>query len=231
MNNLCVIPARLNSKRIRNKNIKLFNNKPIIHFAISKALETNLFKKVIVSTDSPKIAEVAERYGAEIPFMRPQNLADDFTDTKSVICHAIEECKKLNIQFDYVCCIYPCVPFLKSEDLLNSYKLVHNSNYKFVFPIAEHSSNIQRALLMNDHNNLSPLFPNNADKRTQDIQTTYYDAGQFYWGHKKTWSTKVNIHNEAKGYIIPQIRARDIDNENDWINAELFYNYYQKMNQ
>ena len=231
MNNLCIIPARLNSKRIKNKNIKLFNNKPIIHYAISKALETKLFKKVIVSTDSSKIADVAKGYGAEIPFMRPQNLADDFTDTKSVICHAIEECKKINIQFDYVCCIYPCVPFLKSEDLLNSYKLVQNSNYKFVFPIAEHPSNAQRALLINEHNLVSSLFPNNAYRRTQDLQKTYYDAGQFYWGHKKIWSMKVNIHNKAKGYIIPQIRARDIDNENDWINAELFYNYYQKINQ
>ena len=83
---------------------------------------------------------------------------------------------------------------------------------------------------MNENNHISSLFPNNADRRTQDLQKTYYDAGQFYWGHKKTWSMKVNIHNNAKGYIIPQIRAIDIDNENDWINAELLYNYYQNQN-
>ena len=119
--NIAIIPARAGSKRIKNKNIKLFCGKPIIYYSIIAAKKSNIFNKIIVSTDSLKIKKISEKYGADVPFIRPKNLSDDFTSTMDVVKHSIKEMsynpKNLNI-----CCIYPTAPLIKQDDLIKSYK-------------------------------------------------------------------------------------------------------------
>ena len=228
MKNICIIPARGNSKRIKNKNIRLFNNKPMISFAIEAAFKSNLFDHIIVSTDNNEIAKIAEEFNAELPFIRPDNLSDDYTNTQSVIKHGIYQCENLSWDFNFVCCIYPCVPFINLSDLKTSFDIANCSKNSFVFPISEISSNPQRSLGIRQNVDIFSLFPDYEKMRTQDLKKGFFDAGQFYWGHKELWKTSKSIHNNAKGLIIPKWRAIDIDSEDDWIMAELMYNIQGK---
>ena len=228
MRNICLIPARGNSKRITNKNIRAFNQKPVISFAINAAIKSNLFDHIFVSTDSYKIAEIAKEYGAEVPFKRPANLSDDFTNTQSVISHGIYKSEDLGFNFNYVCCIYPCAPFINPQDLKKSFEMIKRLEDKFIFPIAETSSNAQRSLGIKNNDNIYSIFPDFENHRTQDLDQTFFDAGQFYWGHKNLWKTAQSIYKNAKGYIIPKWRAIDIDNEEDWFMAELMYTNLEK---
>src|SRR4051812_33019226 len=117
MLNIAIIPARGGSKRIPQKNIRNFAGKPMIAYAIGAALRSKLFKHVIVSTDSDEIAHIAREWGAETPFSRPTELADDHTPTVPVIAHAITACRSTLANIDYVCCIYPGVPFIQTADI------------------------------------------------------------------------------------------------------------------
>ncbi len=217
---IAVIPARGGSKRIPRKNVKLFAGQPMISYAIKTATESQLFDHVIVSTDDVEIAGVARKYGADVPFLRPRELSDDDTATVPVIVHAINNYNNLGMDFDTVCCIYPCVPFLQVLDLVESFQLFTSSDAQFCFPVVEFTSPIQRALTMNAQGTVAPFFPENKLARTQDLTTTYHDAGQFYWGSLNAWLLNDSIHSNAVGYLMPNSRAIDIDTTNDWAKAE-----------
>ena len=228
MSNICIIPARGKSKRIKNKNIRKFNDLPMISFAIKAALESNLFEHIVVSTDNNEIIKIAKEFNAEVPFTRPDDLSDDFTDTQSVINHSIGECENLGWNFNFVCCIYPCVPLIKTKDIRNSFDILKSSKDFFVFPISEISSNPLRSLGIKKNGELFSLFPDHEKMRSQDLKKGFFDTGQFYWGHKELWKTTKSIHSNAIGLIIPKWRAIDIDSEDDWIMAELLYNIHEK---
>jgi pseudaminic acid cytidylyltransferase len=218
---IAVIPARGGSKRIPRKNVKLFAGQPMISYAIRTALESRLFEHVVVSTDDDAIVEVARKHGAEVPFIRPKELSDDDTTTVPVIVHAISSCTELGMNFDTICCIYPCVPFLQVRDLVDSFQLFTSADAQFCFPVVEFPSPIQRALSMNTHGELAPFLPDNELSRTQDLTATYHDAGQFYWGSSAAWKTNTHIHSNAVGYVIPSWRTIDIDTPDDWARAEI----------
>jgi len=220
-NAIAVIPARGGSKRIPRKNVKPFLGKPMISYAISTALDSGLFDHVIVSTDDDEISRVAVSLGAEVPFLRPISLSDDFTVTAPVIHHAITNCLELGWQFDFVCCIYPCVPLLQISDLRQSLQTFTDSDSKFCYPVVEFDSPIQRALLMDDQGRLGFVSPKDELTRTQDLETTYHDAGLFYWGSTNSWLSESRMHSNAVGYPIPAWRTVDIDNHGDWKRAEL----------
>ena len=221
---LCVIPARGGSKRIPRKNIKEFCGKPIIAYAIEAAKSSNLFDSIIVSTDDGEIASIGKYYGAEVPFKRPDSLSDDYAGTVEVVAHAIGECEKINPIAEWVCCIYPCVPMIQPEDLVNSLTLLEsNSPARYVFPVTEFPSAIQRGLKRDAKGVMSPFFPEYEIMRTQDLESAFYDAGQFYWGFKDSWIKNTTIHNDGIGYLIPNWRVVDIDTPDDWARAEIFY--------
>ena len=222
--NIAIIPARGGSKRIIHKNIKDFCGRPIIDFAISAALKSELFDHVIVSTDSNKVAEIASKCGADVPFIRPSNLADDYTTTHSVIIHAVEECNKLGFKFENICCIYPSVPFIKIDDLNKSLAYMNKKNANYCFPVTEYPSNIFRALKLNNDGSMESMNPEFESTRTQDLDIAYHDAGQFYWGKKEAWLTIPDIHNGGLGYLIPNWRVVDIDTIDDWNKAEILHN-------
>lgn len=225
--NIAIIPARSGSKRIPGKNIKLFSGKPMIGYAIETALGSQLFDRVIVSTDTLEIANIARKFGAEVPFMRPNELADDLTPTVPVIRQALETLLNTTPNIDFVCCIYPCVPFLEVEDLKISLEMLRCSAADYCFPIAEYSSIIQRALVKNEDEIVCPVFPEYELKRTQDIPPSYYDAGQFYWGIRDAWLKNDRIHSNGVGLLIPSYRVIDIDTEDDWKRAEMMWHFKQ----
>ncbi len=221
--NIAIIPARAGSKRIKNKNIKLFCGKPIIYYSIIAARKSNIFNHIIVSTDSPKIKKISEKYGADVPFIRPKNLSDDFTSTMDVVKHSIKEIsyntKNLNI-----CCIYPTAPLIKKDDLIKSYKNFQSNKCKFIFSASKFSYPTQRGFYLSKKNFIKMVNKKNYSKRSQDLKATYHDAGQFYWGSYKSWlNEKLIFTNKSSIYLLPRLRVQDIDNIEDWKIAEKLY--------
>ena len=220
---LAVIPARGGSKRIPRKNIKSFHGKPMIGYAIAAAIASESFDRVIVSTDDEEIAQIAKKNGAEVPFMRPLELADDHTHTVSVIAHAIAACQSMGCDVKEVCCIYPGVPFISTQDLRTAYEQLLATGAHYVFPVTAFPSPIQRALRRLPDGTVSPFQPEYAATRTQDLEPGYFDVGQFYWGKASSWLDGLNIHLNGTTLVIPEWRVADIDTPADWERAELLY--------
>lgn len=195
----------------------------MIAYAIEVAQKSGLFEHVVVSTDDPEIAQVAQDFGAEVPFLRPAELADDCTGTTPVISHVIAACQELGWQLDCVCCIYPCVPLLKAEDLRIGLERLLEKSSSYTFPVTTFPSAIQRALRLMDNGQLEPFYPEYEMTRTQDLEMAYYDVGQFYWGTVEAWLTVAKIHSSSIGLTIPPWRSVDIDTLEDWQQAELLF--------
>ena len=221
--NIAIIPARGGSKRIPRKNIKTFAGKPMIAYAIGAAKASGLFEHVLVSTDDAEIAAIAKEWGAEVPFTRPADLANDYTATVPVIAHGVEACKALGWAFDRVCCIYPAVPFVQSQDLVQALALLQSSGADYCFPVTEFPSAVQRALQRTTEGRMQPFYPEFELARTQDLEPAYFDAGQFYWGRAAAWLRNPRLHSSGVGHVIPAWRVVDIDTAEDWRRAELTY--------
>lgn len=221
---IAIIPARGGSKRIKNKNIKNFLSKPILYWTLKTLKKSNLFYKIIISTDNFKIKKIALKLGVDEVINRPKDLSDDITPTKPVIEHAIENIKfKGNRKVKFVCCVYPCNPFLNSSDLIKSFKILKKKSRNFVFPVTEYSHPIQRAFKLKKNKKLIFFDKRNELARTQDLTSSFHDAGQFYWGTKKNWLSKNKMHSNSLGFTISKWRSVDIDNEDDWKKAELLF--------
>ena len=221
--NIAIIPARGGSKRIPRKNIKLFCGKPMIAHAITAARASGLFEHIVVSTDDEEIASISRECGAETPFSRPADLANDFTATVPVIGHGIQACRALGWAFEYVCCIYPGVPFIQIDDLKGALALLMEGEADYCFPVTEFPSAVQRALKLLDDGRMQTFYPQFEKTRTQDLEPAYHDAGQFYWGKAEAWLQNTRIHSSGIGYVIPNWRVVDIDNPEDWIRAEVLF--------
>lgn len=221
--NVAIIPARGGSKRIPRKNIKTFCGQPIIGYAIETAKLSGLFDRIVISTDDAEIAIIAKNFGAEVPFFRPEKLSDDYAGTKEVIQHCIGFMENSGYELNDICCLYPCTPLLRAQDLIVSYQKFKKTENTFCFPVIEFPSSVMRSLIMEIDGNLSPLFPENVKKRTQDTTQAFYDAGQFYWGNNKRWLSSEPIHMNAVGHIMNKWKAIDIDTPEDWSNAETLF--------
>ena len=221
MKNIAIIPARGGSKRIQKKNIKYFKGQPIIGYVIEKALGCKIFDNVFVSTDCMEVGEVAKRFGAEIPFIRPTEISDDQTSVVEVIRHAINHFDQITNTLSTVCLIYPTAPLLDVKDLGEGFKLLENSD--FSISVSEFPFPIERALKFNDANNLIEMRDKtNFLTRSQDLPQTFHDAGQFIFGHKKSWMEKTPmIDSKNSPVFIARERVQDIDNAADWKYAEL----------
>ena len=227
--NVAVIPARGGSKRIPRKNIRKFNGKPIIAYSIEKALLSNLFDKVIVSTDDDEIKDIALQFGAEVPFKRPDRLSDDYTGTTAVVAHAVKWLENQGKTLNAVCCIYSTAPLLDLKYLKTSYNIFNTGNWDYVFSAAEYIYPVERSFKVLDNGSLKMLLPENLNKRSQDLTTTYHDAGQFYWGTFEAWVENRPVFSERSTIIkLPSYRTADIDTKEDWKRAELMYEVLEK---
>ena len=223
MGNICIIPARGGSKRIPRKNIKEFLGKPIIAYSIQAALDSGLFDEVMVSTDDLEIADIAKKYGAKVPFMRSAKNSDDFATTFDVIKEVINYYKDQSIEFDNLCCLYSCAPFVNPKVLLRAYNQLTKKNFDTVFPIIPFSFPIQRALRVNQ-GKVSMILEANLNIRSQDLEKSFHDSGQFYWCNtKQLLISKKLITSNSGGIEISELDAQDIDTNMDWDLAELKY--------
>ena len=219
---ICLIPARGGSKRIPRKNIRDFNGKPLIAWSIETALSTGVFTRVIVSTDDDEIAEVAQKFGAEVPFERPAELSDDHTATIAVVRHALDWLDGEGALPAALCCLYATAPFARPEDIQAGMDLLAEA--EFAVPVTTFPYPIQRALRLSDASRLNMLEPENYDVRSQDLPEAWHDAGQFYCGRTNAWRQEDRLLGPAAAAIkIPRWRVQDIDTEEDWARAELTF--------
>lgn len=219
-----MIPARGGSKRIPRKNIKLFNGKPAIAYPIEAALASSCFDRLIVSTDDDEIAEIGMRYGAEVPFQRPPELADDHATTIAVVQHAIATLASQGIFAKWICCIYPTALFLRSEDLCRGWGLLQEQQADYAFSVTSYAFPIQRAVRITPAGRVGMWQPEHLMTRSQDLEHAYHDAGQFYWGRAQAFSDGVPLFSDASApVILPRYRVQDIDTPEDWVQAEMMY--------
>ncbi|EGR0671304.1 pseudaminic acid cytidylyltransferase [Vibrio vulnificus] len=221
---IAIIPARGGSKRIPRKNIKAFHGKPMIAYSIEAALASGCFDKVIVSTDDEEIAAVAVDHGAEVPFLRPAEISDDYATTMDVMAHAIHCCQSEGWDVEAVCCLYATAPFVLPEDLQQGYALLRDSNVQFTFSATSFPFPIQRAIKLDEFGSVSMFSPENEKVRSQDLEEAYHDAGQFYWGKASAFLAKLSIFSpHSKAVLLPRNRVQDIDTPEDWELAESLY--------
>ncbi len=222
MTNVAIIPARGGSQRIQKKNIKDFNGKPIISYAIQSALDSEIFDSVVVSTDSEEIADISKQYGAEVPFRRNKKLADDYTSIHEVIADSIMQLSELKRNFEYACCIYATAPFIDKKDLIEGFKKINIGNKKIVIASTNYSYPVHRAFFKKSKDEIEMLFPENFNKRSQDLEEVHHDAGQFVWASSKTWLSKpIPFGKQHDTIHIPNWRVQDIDTYDDWKRAEM----------
>ena len=225
--NIAIIPARGGSKRIPGKNIKMFAGKPLIAYSIEAAKASGLFDKIIISTDSEEVAKVAKAYGADVPFFRPKELSNDMVGTRPVTNHAINFCIENFYKPEFCCCIYATAPFLEAKYLQQGLDLLKQLSEKsFAFSVTSFPFPVQRALIKNQ-TGVSPMFPENISKRSQDLEEAYHDAGQFYWGTSDGYLSNQKIFSHhSSPVILPRHLVQDIDTPEDWQRAELMYKAY-----
>ena len=218
--NVAIIPARGGSKRIPRKNIREFCGQPMIAWPIRTALQSKLFDRVIVSTEDEEIAEAAQASGAEAPFTRPAELADDHAGTTAVMAHAVQWLVDHGAvqRGALACCIYATAPFVTAHDLEDDPSLSYAiSVTSFPFPI-------QRSVRMDPEGRLAMRYPEYRDTRSQDLEEAYHDAAQFYWGRLEAWRTENPLFDtDSAGVPIPRARVQDIDTLEDWERAELIF--------
>jgi N-acylneuraminate cytidylyltransferase len=227
--NLAIIPARGGSKRIPRKNIKMFAGKPLIAYSIQAAINSGEFEKILVSTDCEQVAKVAQEYGAEVPFIRPEALSNDYVGTGPVTKHGIEYCEHHLFKPEFVCCIYATAPFLNAKFLKSGIRQLRaEPNKSFAFSTTSFAFPVQRALKLSG-TGVEPMYPNDIGKRSQDLEEAYHDAGQFYWGRTQAHlEGKPMFSSNSIPVVLPRHLVQDIDTPEDWQRAELMYKAYVK---
>lgn len=225
---VAVIPARGGSKRIPKKNIKDFHGKPLIAYSIEAALASKLFEKVVVTTDDEEIASIAKKHGAEVPFIRPKELSDDFTGTFDVVDHAVKYLKDKGEVYDFVCTIYATAPLLQEKHLIEGFEKLQSSDAINAFSATSMPFPIQRAFKLNTNGRCEMFSPEYYMARSQDLEEAYQDAGQFYWQKQSEPSKEIMFGKDSVPVLLPRYLVQDIDTLEDWKRAELMYEVLQK---
>ena len=218
--NIVIIPARKLSKRIKNKNIINFFGKPIIAHTIKFLNNMNIFDKIIVSSDSKKILNIARKYGAET-MIRNKKLAYDKVPTFNVIKNVLEN---LDYKVDYVCVVNPTSVFIKKKYIYESFKILKKKNYSAILSVCKYSHPIERSFKLNKKLELTFRYPKNQLRQTQSFPESYYDAAQFYLSNAKFY-TNLNFKKKTKliGYVVNDYETCDIDNKSDLIKAKKIF--------
>jgi pseudaminic acid cytidylyltransferase len=221
---LAVIQARGGSKRIPRKNLRPFMGKPIIAYSIEAARRSALFDRIVVSTEDAEIGEVAAGLGAEVPFRRPAALADDRTGIAPVVKHALQWFVEHGFAVEYACCILATAPFLSARQLRLGFEKLAASDKSFVVSVTSYQFPIQRAVRITPEGVLAPLHADQILARSQDLEETYHDAGQFYWGRARAFlDEEILLSGASLPAILPRHLVQDIDTPEDWRQAELMY--------
>ncbi len=229
INSCCIIPARGGSKRIPKKNIKHFLGKPIIAYSIEAALHSGLFSDVIVSTDDLEIAEIAQEYGAMVPFMRKPETADDFATLADVVTEVLENEKYRNVDSHFAV-VLATAPFLTAQNLTDAYSQLSESSADSIVSVVEYNYPIYKSLRVDNDGFIGLNFPEYFRVRSQDMPIVYHDAAQFYFNSREVFmKNKRLISGNCLPFLINKHQYEDIDTLEDWLNAEMKYEILHKV--
>ena len=227
--NICIIMARGGSKRIPHKNIRQLGGAPLVSWPIRTAVASGIFKHILISTEDQKIAEAAQAAGAEFPFARPTEFANDYATTTDVLRAVLHQWQQFSGNLpDYCCCLYGTSIFIQEKHLQQSRRLLDSAD--LVMAVSEYPHPIQRALKMDIHGDFQYLHPEFVKTRTQDCPKTFYDIGLFYYFSSAAFfehgaESFIPLHQKA--IIVPRTCAVDIDTDEDWAWAEILAQYHR----
>lgn len=230
MERIAIIPARGGSKRIPSKNIKNFYGKPIIAYSIEAALESNCFQRVIVSTDNNEIAKIASIYGAEIPFLRSCENSDDYSSLHDVIVECVKRLKIENTSTS-VTVILPTAPFVTADLIHNFFDSTRDKDFDSAITVVPYEVNPHKALEVDGEGFLVKKNIIKSQKRSQDLDDLYHDAGQLYgFFSDEVVLRKTLTGKKCKPVILNKLMAQDIDDLYDWQIAEIKYDLLRRQN-
>ena len=221
MSRILIIPARSDSKRIKNKNIKKLGGKPIIYWAIKAAKQSRLFNEIHISTDSKKIASIVEKFSVKVRFLRNKSLSGDSIPLLKVFNFIIQKYQSIGLEFEEIWYLFPCSPFINSDDLRKASKVFKQKKINSLLAISENSPPIQCSYRRNK-GFLSRIKPWTNNMNSQKYFKTFYDTGTFGAFKKNFFKKKLKLN--FFGYEIPRWKGINIDNQDDWDLAEkIFY--------
>jgi pseudaminic acid cytidylyltransferase len=222
---VCLIPAKANSQRVKNKNLRLINNKPLLEHVIINAKKSKIFEEIFVSTESNKIKKIAEKNGASVPFLRNKSLSKADTPVDKVIFEFLRIMDKKLLQIDALCILYPTSIFINHKIIKKCFNTFKKREIDYIFAAREFEHPPERSFYYK--NNATKLSnPNDYYKRTQDFKRRYYDLGQIYIGKKNTFLKKIKPQNSKSTIILlDNFEAIDIDYPNDLKNAKKLYKF------
>ena len=222
---IALIPARGGSERILQKNIRTFRGRPIIAWPIEAARRSKLFDRIIVSTDDHDIAETARREGAEIPFIRPAELANNKIGIMPVIQHAIQELQNADIAIRELCLIYATAPFLRGDDLRKGRDALRTECCDYAMSVTTFAFPIQRAFKKTTNGRLAMFLSRNSSIPDPRIWNQHIMMlPQFCWGTPEAWLEGRLIYGpNTVPIMLPRYLVQDIDTEEDWQSAEWMF--------
>lgn len=218
---ICIIPARGGSKRIPRKNVRPFLGVPAIARTVATVQAATVADRIIVSTDDDEVAAIARSAGADVPGLRPGDLADDHTTTVEVVRHALESWTPDLPAGTPVLVVYPTAVLLRPEDLTEGFRRFTGRPAGFLMPVVRYRHPVERRVHLTDDGRVRVVAPEHAATRTQDLPVSYHDAGQFYIGSRDAWlATTPMASPDTIAYELGTDRIVDIDTEEDWRSAE-----------
>lgn len=229
MKSIAIIPARGGSKRIPRKNIKDFLGTPIIAYSIEAALKSGVFDEVMVSTDDNEIAQIAQKYGAKVPFLRSEKTSNDFATTADVMNEVIDWYRHNGQEFDVICCIYATAPFVTPEKLIEASNMLKDGDFDSAFTCTAFSYPFLRGLVIDDKGRIAMKWPEYKNSRSQDLPQFYHDAGQFYFATAEAFRKANGFWGENTApIVVSELEVQDLDTLTDWALAEMKYKLLQK---
>jgi len=223
---ICIIPARANSKRIKNKNIKIIENNPMISYVIKLAVSSNLFSKVVVSTDSKRIKKISEKYGATVPFLRSKKLSNDFATTKDVIIDCIKKIGSQKTKYHF--CLYPTAILLSKKDLNNAFLKIKKKSFDFLVATTEYDFSPLRAYKIYKNDTINFIYKKYEKKRSQDLPKLIHDSGSFYiYKTSKLLNEKQNLPKKTTYFMLDRLKCVDVNYEEDLKFLKFLKKYYR----
>lgn len=224
--NIAIIPSRIGSKRLKKKNIKKFLGNPIILVTLKNLIESKLFNKIIVSSDSNIILKICKKKFNIILHKRDKKYSTDKSTTIEAIKSCIDDKKILDDV--NICCVYPCAPMIDTNDLKKTKSILKKNKNFFILPVKKYIHPIERSFTLSSKNIVKNIKHKNSISRTQNFLNSYHDVGQFYWGKARSWKKNKSILPKAIGYPTNKIEYIDIDNKEDWVLAEKIFKFIKK---
>lgn len=212
---IAVIPARGGSKRLPRKNIVDFAGQPIITYTINAAFGTNLFDRVVVSTDDDEIATTSVRAGADI-VRRDHKLSSDDARVVEVCLDVLKSEEKEGRHYDLLCCLYPTAPLRSAEDIREVIAMVASGSTDFAMAVTEYDLPVHQALSVERDGSLLPLFPELLQQRSADVPDIVVDNGSTYVARTSSFARVRTFYGpKLRGYVMPRERSVDIDAQAD----------------